>query len=99
MVRIIVNSKCTGCETCVNICPVGVYEIKNGKSVPIKVEDCLICRTCESQCPEGAIQVMEDNNVPVKVETPPPIETVKTKTKLKKTKKTSVNQVKPKKKF
>jgi hypothetical protein len=42
---------------------------------------------------------MEDNNVPVKVETPPPIETVKTKTKLKKTKKTSVNQVKPKKKF
>ena len=99
MVRIIVDAKCTGCETCVNICPVSVYEIKNGKSVPVKVEDCLICRTCEAQCPEGAIQIMEDNNVPAIVETPPPIETLKTKAKSKKTKKTSVNKVKYKKKF
>ena len=32
MVKIVVDPKCTGCETCVNTCPVGVYEIKDGKS-------------------------------------------------------------------
>jgi NAD-dependent dihydropyrimidine dehydrogenase PreA subunit len=60
MVKIVVNNdKCTGCGTCVDTCPVGVYEIKNGKSVPVKLEECLVCRACEVQCSEGAIQVIE----------------------------------------
>ncbi len=59
MVKIVVDPKCTGCETCVNTCPVGVYEIKNGKSTPSKSSECLVCRACEAQCPEGAIQVIE----------------------------------------
>jgi NAD-dependent dihydropyrimidine dehydrogenase PreA subunit len=61
MVEIIVDvEKCTGCETCVDTCPVGVYEMKDGKSVPVNVEDCIVCRACEMECPEGAIQVIED---------------------------------------
>ena len=60
MVKIVVdNDKCNGCETCVNTCPVGVYEIKDGKSVPVNVDECLVCRACEAQCPQGAIQVIE----------------------------------------
>jgi NAD-dependent dihydropyrimidine dehydrogenase PreA subunit len=60
MVKIVVDVvKCTGCETCVNTCPVGVYEMKEGKSSPSKVEECLVCRACEAQCPSGAIQVIE----------------------------------------
>jgi len=60
LVKIIVNNNtCTGCETCVNTCPVGVYEMKDGKSVPVKVDDCLVCRSCEAQCPTGSIQVIE----------------------------------------
>jgi len=60
MVKIVVDSsKCTGCATCTETCPVGVYEIKDGKCVPVKSEECLVCRACEVQCPEGAIQVIE----------------------------------------
>ncbi len=75
VVKIIVDSKCVGCETCVNNCPANVYEMKDGKSVPIRVEDCILCRTCESQCPEGAIQVVEvetesEKVVPLKAEAP-----------------------------
>jgi NAD-dependent dihydropyrimidine dehydrogenase PreA subunit len=60
MVKIIVdNEKCTGCGTCVETCPVGVFEIEDKKSVPVKPEECLVCRACEVQCSESAIQVIE----------------------------------------
>lgn len=61
MVKIVINSdKCNGCGSCADICPIGVYEVKEGKSVPVKVEECLICRACEIQCPQAAIQVIEE---------------------------------------
>ena len=60
MVKIVVdNDKCTGCSTCVDTCPVGVFEVKDGKSVPVKPEEGLVCRAGEVQCPENAIQVVE----------------------------------------
>ena len=43
MVEIKVSEKCNGCETCVNVCPVCVYEMKNGKSVPVRVSNCIVC--------------------------------------------------------
>lgn len=51
--------KCNGCNTCVDTCPVGVYEIKDSKSIPVKKEECLACKACEAQCPNAAIQVTE----------------------------------------
>lgn len=68
LAKIIVDSKCTGCETCVNICPASVYEMINGKSVPVRAKDCILCRTCEAQCPEGAIQVFEEEEEQTKAE-------------------------------
>ena len=60
MVKIAIDiAKCTGCGTCSEVCPVGVFEIKDGKSVAVKPEECLVCRACEVQCPEAAIQVIE----------------------------------------
>lgn len=52
--------KCTGCGTCVDVCPVSLYELREGKSkVKGNVEDCLVCRACEASCPEKAIEVVE----------------------------------------
>lgn len=51
--------KCDGCGTCVDTCPVEVFEMKDDKSIPVKQEECLVCRACEVQCPSAAIQVIE----------------------------------------
>ena len=51
--------KCDGCGTCVDTCPVEVFEMKDDKSIPVKQEECLVCRACEVQCPNAAIQVIE----------------------------------------
>jgi len=59
MVKIIIDDKCTVCETCVNTCPVDIFEVVDKKIVAEKQDECLVCRACEAQCPEGAIQVIE----------------------------------------
>jgi len=51
------KAKCTGCGTCVSVCPVDVFEIVDGKSVVKKPEECIQCRACEASCPEKAIVV------------------------------------------
>jgi len=51
--------KCTGCGTCVDVCPAEVFEIVDGKSSPVNVDECLACHSCEAQCPEGAIEVID----------------------------------------
>lgn len=60
MVEIKVDlENCNGCGTCVDTCPVEVYEIRDEKSVPLKQEECLACKACEASCPNGAIEVTE----------------------------------------
>lgn len=51
--------KCTGCGTCIDVCPVGVFELREGKSAAVNINECLVCRSCEAQCPENAIEVIE----------------------------------------
>lgn len=48
--------KCKGVAKCVEVCPVDIYEIENGKAVANNLDDCIECCACVETCPEGAIQ-------------------------------------------
>ena len=50
---------CTGCEECVEVCPVDVYEMEDDKSVPVNAEECLGCESCVEVCDQEAITVTE----------------------------------------
>jgi len=49
--------KCVGCGACVDACPMGVLELKDGKAVVVNPDECVSCRACENACPQGAITV------------------------------------------
>jgi len=55
--------KCTGCFTCVDVCPMQVFEKgeKDGKKTAIvaKPDECIGCKACEVQCPVEAIKVKD----------------------------------------
>ena len=54
------HDKCTGCEECVDICPVEVFEMVDGKSEPVNAEECMGCESCVESCEAEAITVEED---------------------------------------
>ena len=47
------SNKCTGCNICVDMCPVGAIKIENGKAVVS--EQCVECGACVGQCPNEEI--------------------------------------------
>jgi len=55
-------SKCTGCGTCNDECPMGVYEIiQVGRKKQSRVQNpdwCIGCHTCEFRCPYEAVVVL-----------------------------------------
>jgi NAD-dependent dihydropyrimidine dehydrogenase PreA subunit len=49
------GSKCNGCKTCVDICPVQALVMEDGKAKLKNKNDCIDCRACEAQCLKEAI--------------------------------------------
>jgi ferredoxin len=51
------GDKCTGCGTCLDVCPQGVLE-QASKRVRIQdIDLCMECGACALNCPHGAITV------------------------------------------
>ncbi len=57
------HEKCDGDGTCVDVCPVAVFELQEidgkKKAVPVNEDECLVCMACVTQCPQNAIEVIE----------------------------------------
>ena len=49
--------KCTGCERCTEVCPHGVFKVKNGKAAIHEIDSCMECGGCALNCPVEAIEV------------------------------------------
>jgi L-aspartate semialdehyde sulfurtransferase ferredoxin len=63
MPKIIVDfEKCSGCGTCIDACPVQVYELdeETKKTKVTNPAECLDCKACEIQCEAEAIQIISD---------------------------------------
>ena len=53
------KEKCEGCGECVEGCPGEVYELINGKSEVVDIDECHGCHTCEELCESDAITISE----------------------------------------
>ncbi len=51
--------KCVGDEECIEVCPVDVYELQDGKSVPVRADECIGCESCLEVCEPVAITITE----------------------------------------
>jgi NAD-dependent dihydropyrimidine dehydrogenase PreA subunit len=55
--RSLVPEKCTGCKTCTQVCPHGVFNMDEGKAKIIEKDSCMECGACALNCPAKAIEV------------------------------------------
>lgn len=51
------KSKCVGCGTCVNVCPVGAITIGADGKAQINKEICIQCGSCQNVCPVEAVKI------------------------------------------
>ena len=50
------KEKCTGCEDCVESCPVEAIKVEDNLA-GVDEDACIDCGACESECPNGAISL------------------------------------------
>jgi NAD-dependent dihydropyrimidine dehydrogenase PreA subunit len=69
MIELISNSRCTGCDICVKICPTNVFDPGEGDAPTIaRQQDCQTCFMCEAYCPADALYVAPESSHSVPVD-------------------------------
>ncbi|MFV9690480.1 MAG: FAD-binding protein [Desulfobacteria bacterium] len=53
------SEMCTGCGSCVDICPADAIELIDEKAV-VNEDECQLCGSCEAECEAGAITIKSD---------------------------------------
>ncbi len=49
--------RCTGCGTCIEVCPHGVFRLEGKKAVVVDKDLCMECGACMNNCAFGALNV------------------------------------------
>lgn len=57
---IVEAEKCTGDAECVDVCPVEVFEMQDGKAVAVNMDECLGCESCVEVCEQDAVTIEEE---------------------------------------
>lgn len=55
MPAVVDKDTCTGCENCVDTCPVDAIEMQDAKAAVS--DDCIDCGQCVDECPVDAIEM------------------------------------------
>lgn len=48
---------CTGCGRCIEVCPHGVFALRDKRAGIIDQDRCMECGACENNCDFGALKV------------------------------------------
>lgn len=57
MPAVVNKNKCTGCSTCVDICPSAAISIGDDDKALVDKDACVDCESCVDECPESAISM------------------------------------------
>ena len=60
------KNKCTGCQACLQVCPVEAISMKKGKA-EINMEKCIKCGKCHDVCLQEAVR-HDSEKIPYEVE-------------------------------
>jgi len=68
MIELVSQSRCIGCDICVEVCPTNVFDSASGEAPVIaRQSDCQTCFLCEAYCPADALFVAAEAHEHVEV--------------------------------
>ncbi|WP_437819092.1 4Fe-4S binding protein [Sorangium sp. So ce1078] len=69
MIELVSDTRCIGCDLCVEVCPTNVFDrVPGGAPVIARQRDCQTCFMCEAYCPVDALYVAPEAEQPVPVD-------------------------------